>query len=214
VEFLKTLMDYLLNFETHLDYLVTNYNSLTYLVLFLIIFVETGFIVMPFLPGDSLLFAIGAISARGLLDIKLLIILLTCAAFIGDTVNYSIGKFFGKKFFDREDSFWFKKANLVRAQSFYEKYGTKTIIIARFVPIVRSFAPFVAGIGEMNYRRFMFFNFLGGLFWVVSFTTLGHFFGNLPYIQKNFKMVIIAIIIISTLPGIIEIIRERRKIKA
>ncbi len=214
MEFLKTVMDYLLNFEAHLDFLVSNYNSLTYLVLFLIIFVETGFIVMPFLPGDSLLFAIGAISARGSLDIKLIIVLLTLAAFIGDTINYSIGKFFGKKFFDREDSFWFKKANLVRAQNFYEKYGAKTIIIARFVPIVRSFAPFVAGIGEMNYRRFMFFNFFGGLFWVVSFTTLGHFFGNLPYIQKNFKMVIVAIIIISTLPGIIEIIRERRKLRA
>jgi membrane-associated protein len=211
IEYVKILLDYLLHFEVHLDYLITNYNQLTYLLLFLIIFVETGLIIMPFLPGDSLLFAVGAICARGSLNLTLIIFLLIIAAFLGDTLNYFIGKFVGKKVFDSEDSIWLNKKHLVKAQNFYEKYGAKTIIIARFIPIVRTFAPFVAGVGVMNYSRYMLFNLLGGALWVILFTMLGFVFGNLPAVQANFKIVILAIIVISILPGVFEFYREKRK---
>lgn len=214
IEFFKTCLEYLFHFEVHLDYLITNYNFLTYFVLFLIIFVETGLIIMPFLPGDSLLFAVGAFCARGSLNLSVIIGSLILAAFLGDTLNYFIGKLVGKKAFEMKNKVWLNQDHLLKAQGFYEKYGAKTIIIARFIPIVRTFAPFVAGIGEMNYRRYMLFNLVGGVLWVASFVSLGYFFGNLPAVQKNFKVVILAIIVISVLPAVIEFYRERRKQKA
>ncbi len=214
IEFFKTCLEYLFHFEVHLDYLITNYNFLTYFVLFLIIFVETGLIIMPFLPGDSLLFAVGAFCARGSLHLSVIIGSLILAAFLGDTLNYFIGKVVGKKAFEMKNKIWLNQDHLLKAQGFYEKYGAKTIIIARFIPIVRTFAPFVAGIGEMNYRRYMLFNLVGGVLWVASFVSLGYFFGNLPAVQKNFKVVILAIIVISVLPAVIEFYRERRKQKA
>jgi len=211
---LETLIDFILHIEVHLDMLITQYQTWTYLILFLIIFVETGLIVMPFLPGDSLLFAIGAFTARGAFDLWAIMGTLVLAAFLGDTINYSIGKFFGPKIFGKENSFWFNKKNLDKAHSFYEKYGAKTIILARFVPIVRTFAPFVAGIGEMNYRKYMIYNIVGAVLWVCSFTVLGFFFGNLPIIQQNFKLVILAIIIISVIPAIVEYVREKKKLSS
>lgn len=214
IEFFKTCLEYLFHFEVHLDYLITNYNFLTYFILFLIIFVETGLIIMPFLPGDSLLFAVGAFCARGSLNISIVIASLILAAFLGDTLNYFIGKIVGKKAFEMKNKIWLNQEHLLKAQGFYEKYGAKTIIIARFIPIVRTFAPFVAGIGEMNYRRYMLFNLVGGVFWVASFVGLGYFFGNLPTVQKNFKVVILAIIVISVLPAVVEFYREKRKHRA
>ena len=214
MEWIQTVLDYLLHIEVHLDYLITNYHHWTYVVLFLIIFIETGFIVMPFLPGDSLLFAIGAFCARGSLDSFSIGGLLIVAAIIGDTINYSVGKFVGHKIFDKESSLWFNKKNLDKAHSFYERYGAKTIILARFIPIVRSFAPFVAGIGEMTYKNFMLYNVVGAFLWVLSFISLGYFFGNLPFVQSNFKYVMLAIVVISTIPGVIEYYRERSKLKS
>ncbi len=211
---IESLIDFILHIEVHLDMLITQYQTWTYLILFLIIFVETGLIVMPFLPGDSLLFAIGAFAARGSFDLVLIMITLILAAFLGDTINYSIGKYFGPKIFGQENSFWFNKKNLDKAHSFYEKYGAKTIILARFVPIVRTFAPFVAGIGEMNYRKYMIYNIVGAVLWVCSFCVLGFFFGNLPIIQKNFKLVILAIIIISVIPGLVEFYREKKRLSS
>jgi membrane-associated protein len=211
MELIQTIIDYILHFEVHLDFIIQNYHSFTYLFLFLIIFVETGLIIMPFLPGDSLLFAVGAISARGTIDFYSILFLLIIAAFLGDTLNYSVGKFLGKKVFDQEDSIWFHKKNLIKAHAFYEKYGAKTIIIARFIPIVRTFAPFVAGVGEMNYKKYMSYNFLGGALWVFAFLLLGRSFGNMDTVQKNFKLVIIGIIFVSILPAVFEFWREKRK---
>ena len=180
----------------------------------MIIFCETGVVVLPFLPGDSLLFAIGAFAARGSFDFWTISITLLVAAIIGDSLNYTIGKYVGPKVFHKADSKFFNKGHLLKAQAFYEKYGAKTIIIARFIPIVRTFAPFVAGIGEMTYKKFMTYNIVGAVAWIFIFIPLGYFFGNLPFIQSNFKLVMIAIIIISILPPIIEFIRERNKVIA
>ncbi len=213
MEILHTLLDYILHFEVHLDYVITHYHSWTYLILFLIIFIETGFIVMPFLPGDSLLFAIGAFAARGSFDFWSISLTLVVAAILGDSVNYSVGKFIGPRVFDKEKSTFFDKNHLLKAQHFYAEYGAKTIILARFIPIVRSFAPFVAGIGNMTYRKFMSFNVIGATLWIFSFIPLGYFFGNLPMIQRNFKLVMLAIVVISTLPGVIEYYREKNKLK-
>jgi len=211
MDIFHTLLDYLIHFEVHLDFVIKNYHSWTYLILFLIIFIETGCIILPFLPGDSLLFAIGAISARGSFDLVSISTTLVAAAILGDTLNYSIGKFIGPKIFAKADSssLLFKKENLDHAHRFYENYGAKTIILARFIPIVRTFAPFVAGIGKMSYRKFMSYNILGALLWVCSFIALGYFFGNLPIVQKNFKIVMIAIIIFSVLPGLIEFLKSK-----
>lgn len=213
MDFFHTVLDYLLHFEVHLDFVITHYHSWTYLILFLIIFIETGFIVLPFLPGDSLLFAIGAFAARGSFDFWSISLTLVLAAILGDSVNYSIGRFIGPRVFDREKSLFFDKNHLVKAQSFYAEYGAKTIILARFIPIVRSFAPFVAGIGNMTYKKFMSFNIVGGTLWIYSFIPLGYFFGNLPFIQRNFKFVMLAIVVISTVPGVIEFYREKQKLK-
>lgn len=211
MDFLHLVLDFILHIEVHLDYLIQTYHTWTYLILFMIIFCETGVVVLPFLPGDSLLFAIGAFAARGSFDFWTISLTLLAAAIIGDSLNYTIGRYVGPKVFSKHDSKLFNKSHLLKAQSFYEKYGAKTIIIARFIPIVRTFAPFVAGIGEMTYKKFMTYNVVGAVAWIFAFIPLGYFFGNLPFIQSNFKLVMIAIIVISVLPGIIEFIRERKK---
>ena len=214
MEFFHLVIDFILHIEVHLDYLIQTYHTWTYLILFMIIFCETGVVVLPFLPGDSLLFAIGAFAARGSFDFWTISITLLVAAIIGDSLNYTIGKYVGPKVFHKADSKFFNKGHLLKAQAFYEKYGAKTIIIARFIPIVRTFAPFVAGIGEMTYKKFMTYNIVGAVAWIFIFIPLGYFFGNLPFIQSNFKLVMIAIIIISILPPIFEFIRERNKVIA
>lgn len=211
MEFLHLLIDFILHIEVHLDYLIQTYHTWTYLILFMIIFCETGVVVLPFLPGDSLLFAIGAFAARGSFDFWTISIALLIAAIAGDSLNYAIGKYIGPKVFTKSNSRLFNKDHLLKAQAFYEKYGAKAIIIARFIPIVRTFAPFVAGIGEMTYKKFMTYNVVGAILWIFIFIPLGYFFGNLPFVQSNFKLVMIAIIILSVLPAGIEFLRERNK---
>lgn len=203
------LIDFILHIEVHLDYLIQTYHGWTYLILFLIIFCETGVVVLPFLPGDSLLFAIGAFAARGSFDFWTISLSLLAAAIVGDSLNYTIGKFIGPKVFSGSGSKFFNKDHLVKAQAFYEKHGAKTIIIARFIPIVRTFAPFVAGIGEMTYKKFMLFNVVGAVAWIFIFIPLGYFFGNLAFVKENFKLVMIAIIVLSVLPAVIEYFRNR-----
>ena len=221
MEILSTLFGWLVhafNILLHLDkYLgavIQDYGAWTYLILFLIIFCETGLVITPILPGDSLLFAIGVFCGLGTLDIKLTLALLSVAAILGDTVNYGVGKFIGPKVFHYENSRIFKKEYLQKTHAFYEKYGGKTIIIARFVPIVRTFAPFVAGVGSMTYGKFLTFNVVGGLLWVFSITLAGFFFGNIPVVKNNFTAVILGIIFVSVLPGVIEYLRHRRASKA
>jgi membrane-associated protein len=211
MELIKTLFDLLLHLDKHLNEIIRDYGLWTYLILFLIIFCETGLVVTPILPGDSLLFAAGALAATegSPLNVGLLFILLTVAAILGDTVNYWIGAKVGPKVFTQEKSRFFKKEYLIRTQKFYEKYGGKTIIIARFIPIVRTFAPFVAGIGTMNYLQFIVYNIVGALLWVTICLFLGYFFGNIPIVKKNFSLVILAIVFISILPAIIEILRNK-----
>lgn len=208
MELAEKFIDYFLHLDKHLLTLVTDYKSWVYLILFLIIFCETGLVVAPLLPGDSLLFAAGAIAALGTMNIWLLVVILCVAAILGDSVNYGIGKFIGIKVFEKNYRFINKK-HLLKANAFYEKHGGKTIIIARFVPIVRTFAPFVAGIARMNYPRFLTYNIFGGLLWVFLCTFAGYFFGNIPIIKDNFSIVIIVIIIISLLPIGIEFLRSR-----
>ncbi|MDQ3073338.1 MAG: DedA family protein [Bacteroidota bacterium] len=203
MEFLKEVLDIFLHLDKHLAYIIEEYGTLTYLILFLIIFVETGLVIMPFLPGDSLLFAAGAFAALGSLNIWLVIGLLIVAAITGDTVNYVIGKFVGPKVFYRDYRF-LKRKYLLQTQAFYEKHGGKTIIFARFIPIIRTFAPFVAGIGNMNYSKFILFNIVGGVVWVVSLTWLGYQFSQYEFVKNNFKLVILAIIFLSILPPVIE----------
>jgi len=221
VEILSTLFGYLVhafNILLHLDkYLggvIKDYGAWTYLILFLIIFCETGLVVAPILPGDSLLFAVGVFCGLGDLDLLTMLGLLSAAAILGDTVNYGIGKFIGPKVFHYENSRIFKKEYLQKTHAFYEKYGGKTIIIARFVPIVRTFAPFVAGVGAMTYGKFLSYNVAGGLLWVFLVTLAGYFFGNIPIVKNNFTAVILGIIFVSILPGIIEYIRHKRSARA
>jgi membrane-associated protein len=213
MEFLKLAVDFILHIDKHLEQITRDYGTLTYIILFLIIFAETGFIVTPFLPGDSLLFAIGAICAIGSLDLSLVIFLLIIAAILGDTVNYSVGNFFKDKILKGEKIRFIKTEHIEKTNEFYKKYGGKTIIIARFIPIVRTFAPFVAGIGSMEYKKFISYNVLGGIAWILIFTIAGYFFGNLPYIRKNFTLVIVAIIILSILPAVFEYIKAKREAK-
>jgi membrane-associated protein len=210
MELLKSLIEILLHLDVHLDLAIRDYGIWTYGILFLIIFLETGLVVFPFLPGDSLLFAGGTFAALGSLDVRWLVIFLSIAAIAGDTVNYWIGHATGPKVFKREKSRFFNKKHLHRTHQFYEKYGGKTIIIARFIPIIRTFAPFVAGIGSMTYGRFIIYNVSGGISWVLIFVFGGYFFGNIPFIRQNFSLVIVAIILLSILPGIIEILRHRK----
>jgi len=211
MEFIKSVVDFVLHLDVHLSELIQAYGLWTYLILFVVIFCETGLVVTPFLPGDSLIFAAGAFAARGDLNVVVLFLLLAAAAVLGDTVNYWVGKIIGPKVFQKENSRIFKKQYLDRTHQFYEKYGAETIIIARFVPIVRTFAPFVAGIGRMTYVRFLSYNVIGGVAWVALFSFGGYFFGNIPFVKKNFSLVIIAIILISLVPVVYEFFKHRKK---
>ncbi|MBM3309945.1 MAG: DedA family protein [Candidatus Aminicenantes bacterium] len=210
MEFLKDVLDFILHLDTHLQALIQQHGLWTYLFLWLVIFCETGLVVTPFLPGDSLLFAAGTFAASGSLNVVVLFVALTVAAIVGDTVNYWIGKVVGPKVFTKEKSRVFKKEYLDRTHNFYEKYGAETIIIARFVPIIRTFAPFVAGIGRMSYGKFLSYNVLGGVGWVAIFVFGGYFFGNIPFVRKNFSLVVIAIILISLVPAVVEVLKHRQ----
>ncbi len=212
MEIIQSIIDFILHIDDHLVYIVSTYKTWTYLILFLIIFAETGLVITPFLPGDSLLFAAGAIIAKpeSELNIFLACGLLIIAAISGDLVNYHIGKYIGPKAFSGRYKF-LKKEYLEQTQRFYDKYGGKTIIYARFVPIIRTFAPFVAGVGSMSYGRFASYNIIGGILWILSFMILGYFFGGIPIIKDNFTLVIFTIIILSIIPPIISVIKEKRK---
>ncbi|HXX33327.1 MAG TPA: DedA family protein [Thermodesulfobacteriota bacterium] len=209
MELINTFIEILMHLDRHLDLVIRSYGTWTYGILFLIIFLETGLVVTPFLPGDSLLFAGGTFAALGSLDVKWMIISLSTAAIAGDTVNYWIGNVVGPKVFNKERSRLLNKKYLHRTHQFYERYGGKTIILARFIPIIRTFAPFVAGIGTMTYRRFIIYNVSGGIAWVTLFVLGGYMFGNIPVVKQNFSIAIFAIIILSILPGIIEFLRHR-----
>jgi membrane-associated protein len=209
MEFIRDLIDLFLHLDKHLGEIIQNYGIWTYTILFLIIFCETGLVVTPFLPGDSLLFAAGTFAARGDLNVLILFVILCIAAIIGDTVNYWIGHYIGPKVFHKENVRFLNKKHLERTHEFYEKYGGKTIIIARFIPIIRTFAPFVAGIGSMSYWQFITYNIAGGILWVGVCVFGGYFFGNLEIVKRNFSLVIIAIIFISLLPIIFEFVRQR-----
>ena len=203
------VIDFFLHLDKYLPLIIQSFGIWAYVIIFLVIFCETGLVVTPILPGDSLLFALGAFAAQGALNIEILLISLCIAAVAGDTVNYSIGKFLGPKVFHYPDNRFFKQEYLVRTHQFYEKHGGKTIIIARFIPIIRTFAPFVAGIGTMKYLRFISYNVVGGVAWICLFLLAGYFFGGVPAVKRNFTLVIIAIIIISVMPGVIEYVRQK-----
>ena len=210
MEFVQLVIDFILHIDRHLAELTAAYGPWIYGILFLIIFCETGLVVTPFLPGDSLLFVAGAIATQDAMNIHLMVILLIIAAILGDAVNYSIGRFFGVRLFANPDSKIFRRRHLEITQTFYARHGGKTIILARFVPIVRTFAPFVAGMGHMPYRRFAAYNVVGAIAWVTLFSYAGYFFGNLPMVQSNLHYLIVAIIFVSILPGVIEMLRHRR----
>lgn len=202
------IVNFILHIDKYLGPIIQNYGGWTYGLLFLIIFIETGLVVMPFLPGDSLLFAVGAFAAQGFLSPITLLILLSVAAVAGDTVNYWIGHRLGKKIFERDRPF-INEEYLRRTQNFYEKHGKKTIILARFIPIIRTFAPFVAGVGKMDYWIFASYNIIGGILWVAIGVFSGYLFGNIPFVKENFSLIIIAIVVISVIPAIIEFWRHR-----
>lgn len=204
-------MDFILHLDEYLSQIVTTYGILTYGILFLIIFAETGFVVTPFLPGDSLLFAAGAIASLGSLSIWIIVGLLILAAVLGDTVNYWIGHFLGRKIVDHPKIKFINQEHIDKTEQFYKKYGAKTIILARFVPIVRTFAPFVAGVGSMHYSTFIFYNVIGGVAWVTLFTLLGYFFGTMPFVQENFHYAVFAIIGLSLVPVVYEYIQHKRR---
>ena len=206
MELLQQALEFILHIDKHLLELVSNYGTWTYAILFAIVFLETGLVVTPFLPGDSLLFAAGALAGAGALDVSLIIVLLSVAAIVGDTVNYSIGRAFGVRAFTEGNRF-FKQEYLQRTQRFYDKHGGKTIVLARFLPIVRTFAPFVAGVGRMRYTRFWAYNAAGGVFWVASLTLLGYFFGSIPVVKENFSIAILAIVFLSVVPVFVELIK-------
>ncbi|MHB8929844.1 MAG: DedA family protein [Melioribacteraceae bacterium] len=208
MEFIKYLIDLFLHLDKHLNEIILQYGAVTYGILFLVIFAETGFVFTPFLPGDSLLFAAGTFAAIGSFNIHLLFLVLSFAAIIGDSVNYWIGHYIGMKLFEKNNRF-LKKEYLERTHKFYEKHGGKTIILARFIPIIRTFAPFVAGVGAMTYTKFIAYNIIGGIAWCAVFIYGGYFFGNLSFVKNNFSFVIMAIILISVLPIFIEYFRHR-----
>ena len=205
--------DFFIHLDKHLPVLIASFGIWTYLIVFLVIFCETGLVVTPVLPGDSLLFALGALAALGALHLEALLILVVIAVIAGDTANYSIGHFIGPKVFHYEESRFFKKKYLIKTHEFYKKHGGKTIVIARFMPFIRTFAPFVAGIGAMRYPLFLFYNVAGGIAWVCIFVLGGYYFGNIPAVKSNFTIVIAAIIIISVMPGIIAYVRQLAKDK-
>jgi membrane-associated protein len=210
IEFLKFAFDFFLHLDKHLADLLTNYGTLTYAILFLIVFVETGLVVMPLLPGDSLLFAAGALAAAtGKLELIILIPLLITAALLGDNVNYFIGKFFSKQIKSRERILFFKREYLEQTEAYYEKYGGQTIIMARFVPIVRTIAPFVAGAGSMQYSKYITFCIAGAVLWVAGISTIGYWFGNIEFVKKNFELVVLGIIFFSVLPIIWQMVKPK-----
>ena len=209
MDFLKQLIDFILHAENHLVAFIQQYGVLVYALLFIIVFCETGLVVTPFLPGDSLLFAVGALTAQGLMAWEIVLPILLAAAILGDTVNYGIGKWVGPKVFHYESSRFLKKEHLLKAHAFYEKYGGRAIILARFVPIVRTFAPFVAGVGTMTYATFILYNVTGAILWVGLFVGAGFFFGNLPFVRENLTIVIIGIVIVSVLPIVWEFVKAR-----
>jgi membrane-associated protein len=210
MDILKNMIDLFLHLDEYLAKIISDYGTWTYGILFVVIFVETGLVIMPFLPGDSLLFAAGTFAALGSLNIVYILLLLIAAAILGDTVNYSIGHYLGERAYNIK---WIKKEYFDKTHAFFEKHGGKAIFLARFVPIVRTFAPFVAGIGKMSYGYFITYNFVGGISWVLIFTLLGYFFGNLDFVKHNFEFVIIAIILISVLPMVYEWLKARREAK-
>lgn len=209
MEFLFNIISFIVHIDVHLGELIRSYGTFTYAILFLIVFAETGLVFIPFLPGDSLLFAAGAFAAIGSFNILYLALLLWVAAVLGDTVNYWVGRYFGQKIIDNP-RFPVNQKHINKAQLFYDKHGGKTIFLARFIPLIRTFAPFVAGIGKMDYKKFLFYNVLGGLAWVFGFCLLGYFFGNIPGVKNNFSLVIVAIVVISIIPIITEFIKEMR----
>jgi membrane-associated protein len=213
MDLLRTALDFFLHLDTHLAEIIARYGVWTNLILFLIVFAETGLVVTPFLPGDSLLFAAGTFAALGSLDPGLLVLLLSAAAILGDTVNYWVGAYVGPRAFTGEIR-WLRKEYLDRTHAFYEKHGGKTIILARFIPIIRTFAPFVAGVGAMTYSRFLVYNIVGGIVWVTLFVLAGYFFGNLPAVRQNFTYVILAIIALSVMPIVFEYLKARRRASA
>jgi len=208
MEFIISALDVVLHLERYLDAWAVSYGLWIYAILLLIIFAETGLVVTPFLPGDSLLFAVGAIAARGVLSLPVILISLTIAAIIGDALNYTIGRYLGD-WVQRKFPKIVKPEYIAKTHEFYEKYGAKTIVLARFVPIVRTIAPFVAGVGQMRYREFGLYNIIGGLFWIFSMTLAGYAFGNLEFIRKNFSLVVLGIVFVSVLPMLIEYFRHR-----
>lgn len=211
MEVVKFLIDFIIHLDVHLGEIISTYGVLTYGILFLIVFAETGLVVTPFLPGDSLLFAAGAFAAIGSLNIWLMVSLLIAAAILGDTVNYWIGHFFGQKIVDNPKIKFINQDHIDKTEKFYKKHGGKTIILARFVPIIRTFAPFVAGVGKMNYSQFILYNVVGGVVWVMLFGWAGFFFGNMPAVKHNFTLVIFAIIGVSVLPMVFEAWRAKKK---
>ena len=210
MDLFSAFFDLILHLDQHLRDLAQNYGAWIYAVLFLIIFLETGVVVTPFLPGDSLLFVAGTLAAAGELNVHGLVLLLIAAAIAGDSLNYSIGRYFGPRVFRFDDSRFFKRAYVDRTHAFFERHGGKAIVIARFVPIIRTYAPFVAGIGAMPYRRFLMFNVFGAVLWVALLTYAGFFFGNLPLVRNNLTAVILGIIVVSVMPAIVEFWRARR----
>ena len=215
MEYIQFIIDFILHIDQHMIELVQNYHLWTYAILFLIIFCETGLVITPFLPGDSLLFVAGAITAQPdmPLEIGYLVLIVFVAAVLGDSCNYMIGHFFGKKLFSNPNSKIFKQSSLDKTHEYFRKYGGKTIILARFIPIVRTFAPFVAGMGKMNYYYFMVYNLTGAALWVGIFCFAGYFFGDLPFVQQNLKLLLLAIIVISVMPAVVEVVRAKVKSK-
>ncbi|RJE48076.1 MULTISPECIES: DedA family protein [unclassified Dehalobacter] len=209
MEFITSLIDVVLHIDKYLGMLVQTYGAWAYLIIFLIIFCETGLVVTPFLPGDSMLFVVGALAATGAMDIKFALILLLIAAIAGNTQNYFIGRYFGQKAFNWRDSRFFKKKYLIQTHGFYEKHGGKTIFLSRFLPIIRTFAPFVGGISSMGLWKFMFYNICGALAWITLFMMGGYFFGNIPTVEQNFSLIIFAIIFITVLPSVIFALRQK-----
>jgi membrane-associated protein len=212
MQFLQLFLDFVLHLDVHLTEIVSQYGVATYGILFTIIFAETGFVVTPFLPGDSLLFAAGAIAALGALRIEIVVVILATAAVLGDTVNYWIGHFFGRSIVNNPKIPFINQEHIDKTEQFYKKHGGKTIILARFVPIVRTFAPFVAGVGTMEYSKFILYNIIGGIAWVTLFTLAGFFFGNFPFVKHNFHYVVFVIIGLSLLPIVYEYIQNKRRV--
>ncbi len=213
MEYITAFIDIILHLDRHLQALIQTYDVWIYLILFLIIYCETGLVIMPFLPGDSLLFVAGALAATGAMYVHGLFVLLVAASFLGDNTNYWIGRYVGPRIFSREKSWLFNPAHIRRTQEFYDRHGGKTVTIARFVPIVRTFAPFVAGIGKMVYSKFLFYCFAGAILWIGSLLYAGYYFGNIPWVKQNLSLVIIGIIILSIMPGIIEFAKARMRKK-